>query len=152
MKRLYSVLTIVSLITAGFVIMLYYKLSQGDFVSQKKPKVIEETKQRDRILLSAAYKKDADYCKVDLVDSVNIAISVADSIGEVVLMKTYRITGDTIIILGGISSISKYINPEKFLISEKFLIKGKKIFYLLNRKGEYDSTRTMDIAFNKIKK
>ncbi|HWZ23043.1 MAG TPA: hypothetical protein VNW06_10340 [Cytophagaceae bacterium] len=153
MKRLYSVLAFVSIATAGFIVMLYYNLSKGDFVEKKKPPVvIEASKHRDNMLLSAEYKNGTDFCKIDLLDSVNIEIGVSDSSGHVALLQTYRMAGDTIFVLGKISNVGKYITSGDYIVSNKLLIKGTKMLGLVKEGGGLDSIRTLDIKFNKLKK
>jgi hypothetical protein len=153
MKRLYRVLAFVSIAVAGFIVMLYYNLSKGDFVEKEKPPVvIEASKHRDNMLLSAEYKNGTDFCKIDLLDSINIEIGVSDSSGQVALLQTYRMAGDTIIVLGKISNVGKYITSGDYIVSDKLLIKGPKMLGLVDRFGYLDSIRVLDIKFNKLKK
>jgi hypothetical protein len=52
---------------------------QIDFIVQKGPKIVEENLKRwNNTLLSAEYRNGTDFCKVEILDSINIEINVGD--------------------------------------------------------------------------
>jgi hypothetical protein len=119
---------------------------QIDFIGQKDPKIVEENLKRwKNTLLSAEYRNGTDYCELDLLDSVNIEINVGDKTGGVILNEEYKILNDTIVVIGGIT------NANKYLTSDKFLIKEKKLLFKIDSHGIFDTLTAMNIKFNKFK-
>lgn len=116
------------------------------FIGKKDQKIAQESvKRMNNILLSAEYRIGADYCKVDILDSLNIEINVGDQAGGIVTYKNYKIFNDTIEVIGGLEQVWQYLNTNKFLIQHN------KLLFKLNLDGSYDTTTTMKIKFNKIK-
>lgn len=147
MKSIIKTILIVSIVIGGILGILYYIYTQIDFIGHKDPKIIAENVKRwNNTILSAEYRNGTDYCNVDLLDSVNIQINTGNSSSGVILDKEYKISGDTIIIVGGIEDAAKYIN------SDKFLIQKNKLLYKIKSPGNFDTIQAMTIKFNKIKK
>lgn len=136
-----KIILVVVISIIGALGLAYYGIMQIDFVGYKDPKVVAENMKRwEKMILSAEYRNGTDYCKVNLLDSVNIEVSVGDKFGGTFLYEKYKIEGDTIVVIGGIKHASKYLN------SDKFLIKDSKLLFKLGNKGAYD---TMDIVVDK---
>lgn len=70
------------------------------------------------MLLSAEYRNGTDHYKIDLLDSVNIQISTGDYSSYVILDKEYKLSGDTIIIVGGVEGTAKFLSSDWLLIKE----------------------------------
>ena len=146
MNRTNKRIIITILVIAGLIGILYYGLLQIDFIGYKDPKIMEENRQRwDKMLLSAEYRKGADYCEIKILDSTNIEINIGDSAGGIILTEKYNLHGDTIVVLGGIKHANKYMN------SDRLVIYGNKILYLLDSLGRFDTTQTLNVKFNNIK-
>ena len=61
----------------GILGIAYYAFMQIDFIGQKDPKIVEENLKRwNNTLLSAEYRNGTDFCKVEILDSINIEINV----------------------------------------------------------------------------
>ncbi len=97
-------------------------------------------------LLSTKFKNGTDYCKVDLLDWINIKINVGDKKGGAIKNEKYKISYDTILVIGGV----KYAN--KYLSSDKFLIQKNKLLFKVYTNGLLDTTIAMTIHLNKLKK
>ncbi len=146
MNRVYKIILIVGILFCGILGIAYYTFMQIDYIGHKDPKIVEENLKRwDNTLLSAEYRTGTDYCKVELLDSVNIIINVGDKYGGTILNEEYKILNDTIVVIGKIDHARKYLN------SNKFLIQGNKLLFKLNPYGLYDTITAMTIKFNKIK-
>lgn len=136
----------VSISIGGILGILYYAFTQIDFIGHKDSKVVAENVKRwNNTLLSAEYRNGTDYCNVDLLDSVNIQINTGNNSTGIILDKEYKISGDTILVIGLIDDAGKYIN------SDKFLIRKDKLLYKIDSHGNFDSIQVMKIKFNKIK-
>lgn len=147
MKSIIKTLLIVSVILFGIFGILYYAYTQIDFIGHKDPKIVAENVKRwNNTLLSAEYRNGMDHCNVDLLDSVNIQINTGNSSSGIILDKEYKISGDTILIVGGMEDGAKYIN------TDKFVIRKNKLFYKIDSHGNFDTIRAMTIKFNNLKK
>jgi len=126
--------------------VLFYSFLQFDFVGHKDPKIIEENLKRwNNMLLSAEYRNGTDYCTIELLDSVNIDISVGDKTGGVYLNERYQLSGDTIF-------VQEEIAPEReYLKFNKFLIDGDRVYFLLDSNGNFDTTKSMDVSVSRLR-
>jgi hypothetical protein len=149
MKEFFRLILLTTGIVGGVIGIAYYTFMafmQIDFIGQKDPKIVEENLKRwKNTLLSAEYRNGTDYCELDLLDSVNIEINVGDKSGGVILNEEYKILNDTIVVIGGIT------NANKYLTSDKFLIKEKKLLFKIDSHGIFDTLTAMNIKFNKFK-
>jgi hypothetical protein len=149
MKEFFRLILLTTGIVGGVIGIAYYTFMafmQIDFIGQKDPKIVEENLKRwKNTLLSAEYRNGTDYCELDLLDSVNIEINVGDKTGGVILNEEYKILNDTIVVIGGIT------NANKYLTSDKFLIKEKKLLFKIDSHGIFDTLTAMNIKFNKFK-
>ena len=149
MKEFFRFILLTTGIVGGVIGIAYYTFMafmQIDFIGQKDPKIVEENLKRwKNTLLSAEYRNGTDYCELDLLDSVNIEINVGDKTGGVILNEEYKILNDTIVVIGGIT------NANKYLTSDKFLIKEKKLLFKIDSHGIFDTLTAMNIKFNKFK-
>ena len=149
MKEFFRLILLTTGIVCGVIGIAYYTFMafmQIDFIGQKDPKIVEENLKRwKNTLLSAEYRNGTDYCELDLLDSVNIEINVGDKSGGVILNEEYKILNDTIVVIGGIT------NANKYLTSDKFLIKEKKLLFKIDSHGIFDTLTAMNIKFNKFK-
>lgn len=142
-----KIIMIVGVFICVIMAIAYYAFIQIDFFGQKDPKIIEENLNRwHNTLLSAEYRNGTDYCKVDLLDSVNIEINVGDKTGGTILTEEYKLLNDTIVVIEKIDFAKKYLN------CYKFLIQNNKLLFKLNPYGSYDTITTMTIKFNRIKR
>lgn len=147
MNKLLKILIIVITIIGGLIVFTYYSFMQIDFIGQKDPEVVKANLERwDKMLFEAEYRDGTDYCKINLLDSVNIEINVGDAAGGTIMTKDYKLSGDTIIIIDGIKHADKYIN------SSKMIIQNERILYLKDSNGNFDTSQTMKVKFNKLKK
>jgi hypothetical protein len=147
MTRIIKALTIVVIAIAICFALLYYAFLHIDFIGHKDPKIAAENVERwNNMLLSAAYRQETDYCKVDLIDSTKMEINVGDKTGGTFVTVDYTISGDTIINLDGIAHVTQYLN------SDRFIIDSNRIFYRLDKIGKFDTTIAMTIHFNKLKR
>jgi hypothetical protein len=145
MKKAIKVISIIAGIFFGVCGIAYYAFMQIDFIGHKDPKIIEENLKRwNNTILSAEYINGTDYCKVDLLDSFNIEINVGDKSGGTILNKEYKISNDTILIIGGIKHASRYLNSDKFLINQR------KLLFKIDSFGRFDTITTMTVKFNKL--
>jgi hypothetical protein len=139
---IFGVLSVVALL--GFA---YYGFRNIDFIGHKDPEIVKANLERwDKMLLKAEFRNGTDYCEINLLDSINIEINVGDSAGGTFITENYKLASDTIIILNGIKHVDKYIN------SSEMLIQNDRILYLKDSVGNFDSTQTMEVKFNKLKK
>jgi len=146
MNRFINILFIIGVIIFGIGTVAYFGFLQIDFIGHKDPKSVEENLKRwNNTLLSADFRDGTDYCKVDLLDSTKIEINVGDKFGGTILNQEYKLSEDTIIVIGGIKHASEYLN------SEKFLIQNNKLLFKINKAGSFDTATVMNIKFNKIK-
>lgn len=147
MNKGVKILIIVIAICGGLIGLAYYGFKQIDFIGHKDPKVVKANLERwDKMLLKAEYRNGTDYCKINLLDSINIEINVGDAAGGIILTEDYKLSGDTIIIIEGIKYAEKYIN------SSEMVIQNDRILYLKDSAGNFDTTQTMKVKFNKLKK
>jgi hypothetical protein len=65
--------------------------------------------------------------------------------GQIILNQEYKISNDTIVVIGGTKHASKYLNSDKFLIQKNNLL------FNIDSRGNFDSVTKMTIKFNKIK-
>lgn len=145
MNPIIKMILTVGVLICGTLGVAYYAFMQIDFIGQKDPKIVEENLKRwDNTLLSAEFSNGTDYCKVDLLDSVNIEINVGDNSSFIILNEEYYMLNDTIVVTGGIEHAKQYLN------TNKFLIKDDKLLFKLDPYGSYDTTTTMTIKFNTI--
>ena len=145
-KRL-KILIIVITIIGGIVGFVYYSFTQIDFIGHKDPEVVKANLERwDKMLLEAEYRNGTDYCNIKILDSINIEINTGNAVGGTIITKDYKLSGDTIIIIDGIKHLENYIN------STEMIINHDQIGYLKNINGEFDTTQTMKVKFNKLKK
>jgi hypothetical protein len=146
MNKGIKLLIIVVTIIGGLIGLAYYSFMQIDFIGHKDPKVVKANLERwDKMLLEAEYRDGTNYCKINLLDSVNIEINVGDAAGGTIMTKVYKLSGDTIIIMGEIKHTDKYIN------SSEMIIQNDKILYLKDNIGYFDTIQTMKVKFNKLK-
>ena len=130
----------------GILGIAYYAFMQIDFIGQKDPKIVEENLKRwNNTLLSAEYRNGTDFCKVEILDSINIEINVGNKYGQIILNQEYKMSNDTIVVIGGTKHASKYLNSDKFLIQKNNLL------FNIDSRGNFDSVTKMTIKFNKIK-
>jgi len=147
MKNIIKTVLIASISIGVILGILYFIYTQIDFIGHKDPKVVAENVKRwNNTLLSAEYRNGTNHCKVDLLDSVNIEIIAGNNSSYVILDKEYKLSGDTIIILGGVE------DAEKFLSSERLLIRKNKLLYKIKSSGNFDTIQAMTIKFNTIKR
>lgn len=147
MKSFIKTILIVGISIGGILGILYFIYTQIDFIGHKDPKVVAENVKRwNNTLLSAEYRNGTDYCDINLLDSVNIQINTGNNSFGVILDKEYKLSGDTIIIVGGIE------DAEKLLNSDKLLIRKNKLLYKIKSPGNFDTIQAMTIKFNKIKR
>lgn len=147
MNKGLKILIIVITIIGGLFGLAYYSFMQIDFIGYKDPEVVKANIERwDKMLLKAEYRNGTDYCEINLLDSSNIEINIGDASGGTILTEDYKLSGDTIIIIGGIKHANKYIN------SSEMVIQNNRILYLKDSKGNFDTTQTMKVKFNKLKK
>ena len=145
-KYLLKIFLITGLVSGGILGIVYYAFLNLDFIGKKDPKIAEENRQRwENMLLFAEYRNGTDYCVIEVLDSSNIDISVGDKSGGTILNKKYKLSNDSVIVMGGIGHAGKYLN------SDKFLIRGNKLMFKLDSQGEFDTVTTLAIRFNKIK-
>ncbi len=146
MNKLLKVFLGLFVLTAVLLGYFYYSLTHIDFMGKREPEAVESSfKRLNGILLSAEYRKGTDYCKIDLLDSINIEINVGDSYGGSISNKEYKINKDTIEIIGGVTEV------EKYNFSNRLLIHDDKIFYRLVDNNIYDTAVSMQIKTKKIK-
>ena len=125
--------------------MGYYGLLLIDYV-EHNPKITEESIDRwNKTIFSAEYSNGENYCKVDLLDTTKIEISVGNKLDATILNEEYKLVKDTIIVIGGIKQAGKYLN------SNKFLLKGNKLLYKIDPAGCFDTTAFMTVKVNKMK-
>lgn len=147
MKSIIKTVLIAGISIGGILGILYYIYTQIDFIGHKDPKVVAENMRRlNNTLLSAEYRNGTDYCKIDLLDSVNIQINTGNNSSGVIVDKEYKLSGDTIIIVGGIEDAAKFLN------SDKLLIRKNKLLYKIDAHGDFDTIQAMTIKFNTIKR
>ena len=145
MNKTLKILIIAIVLSVGLIGLAFYSFLQLDFIGSKDPKVVKANIERwDKMLLEAEYRNGTDYCKINLLDSVNIEINVGDAVGGVILTEKYYLSDDTIIIIDGIKHADKYIN------SSKMIIQNDRILYLIDDKGNFDTIQTMKVKFNKL--
>lgn len=146
MNQSIKIILIACVLICGISAIAWLAFLQIDFIGQKDPRVVEENLKRwNNTLLSAEYRNGTDYCKVELLDSVNILISVGDKSGGTIVNETYKISKDSIILIDVIKPKNRYLNPKKFLIHLN------KLLFKIDARGMFDTTTAMDIKFNKIK-
>ena len=146
MNRILKNTLIFGIVVCGIVGLAYYSFTQIDFIGHKDPKSVEENLKRwNNTILSAEYRNGTDYCEVNLLDSLNIEINVGDKSGGSILNEEYRIVEDTIIVIGGIKHANKYLN------SNKFLIKSGKLLFKVDNSGSFDTSTAMTLKFDKTK-
>lgn len=139
-----KLLLIVSTVICILMAFAYFYFTNIDFVGNKNPKIIKENLNRNKnMILEASYRNGTDYCRINLLDSINIEINTGNKFGSVILNETYTSIGDTIIINGAIEDLKKYS------IQNKLLIQKKKILFRLDSLGKYDSTISMNVIFKK---
>ncbi|KFF22667.1 hypothetical protein [Chryseobacterium vrystaatense] len=147
MKSIIKTVLIASISIGVILGILYFIYTQIDFIGHKDPKTVAENVKRwNNTLLSAEYRNGTDYFNIDLLDSINIEINTGNNSSGVILDKEYKLSGDTIIIVGGIEEAAKYID------SDKLLIRKNKLLYKIKSPGNFDTIQTMTIKFNKIKR
>ena len=147
MNKCLKISIIVITIIGGSIGLAYYSFMQIDFIGHKAPEVVEANLERwDKMLLKGEYRNGTDCCKINLLDSINIEINVGDAIGGTIMTEEYKLSGDTIIIIEGIKHVSKYIN------SSEMVIQNDRILYLKDSNGDFDTTQTMKVKLNKLKK
>jgi hypothetical protein len=147
MNKSLKILIIVITVIGGLIGLAYYSFMQIDFIGQKDPEVVKANLERwDKMLLEAEYRNGTDYCKINILDSISIEINVGDAAGGTILTEEYKLSGDTITIIDGIKHVDKYIN------SSEMVIQNDRILYLKGSDGNFDTTQTMKVKFNKLKK
>jgi hypothetical protein len=147
MNKSSKILIIVITVIGGLIGMAYYSFMQIDFIGHKDPEVVKANLERwNNMLLKAEYRNGTDYCKINILDSVSIEISVGDAAGGTIMTEEYKLSGDTINIIDGIKHADKYIN------SPEMVIQNDRILYLKDSDGNFDTTQTMKVKFNKLKK
>ena len=140
MNRILKIILLIGIIILGIIGISYYCILKIDFIGQKDPKIVEANLKRfNKTLLSAEYREGTNYCRVELLDSINIEINVGDKSGSTIINEEYRIYNDTIIVIGGIKHFSN-----------KFLIQKNKLLYKIDKNGSLDSNTEMTIKFNKL--
>jgi hypothetical protein len=146
MKRAFKTVLILATIICVMAGIGYYCFTQIDFIGRKDPKTVEANVKRwNNTLLSAEYRNGTDYCEVDLLDSTNIVINVGNDAGGLILNEEYKMSKDTIVIVGGMEHAQDYLS------SNKFLIQNNKLLFKKNSAGAFDTTTVMTIKFNKLK-
>ena len=141
-----KILITIIITIGGLIGLTYYNLTHIDFIGQKDPEVVRSNLERwEKILLEAEYRDGPDYCKIILLDSVNIEINVGDASVWIIVTETYKLVGDTIIIVDGIKQVDKYLN------SPEMIIQNDRILYLKDSTGNFDVTKTMKVKSNKLK-
>jgi hypothetical protein len=141
-----KVLITLTLIIIGFLFLIIYSFLHSYSVGHNDPVAVEASKQYfENIQLSAEYRNGTDYFTIDLLDSNSIKIGAGDRFGGVIIEPQYSIAGDTISVLEDNRPINKYIN------SDMFLIKGNKVYYILDNHKHFDTTQYMIVKFNKLK-
>ncbi len=140
MNRILKIILLIGIIILGIIGISYYCILKIDFIGQKDPKIVEANLKRfNKTLLSAEYREGTNYCRVELLDSINIEINVGDKSGSTIINEEYRIYNDTIIVIGGIKHFSN-----------KFLIQKNKLLYKIDKNGSLDLNTVMTIKFNKL--
>lgn len=140
MNRVLKIILLIGIIILGIIGISYYCILKIDFIGQKDPKIVEANLKRfNKTLLSAEYREGTNYCRVELLDSINIEINVGDKSGSTIINEEYRISNDTIIVIGGIKHFSN-----------KFLIQKNKLLYKIDKNGSLDLNTAMTIKFNKL--
>ncbi|MFT6983963.1 MAG: hypothetical protein ACJAUD_002743 [Crocinitomicaceae bacterium] len=147
MNKALKLFSIFILITSGLIGLAYYGFTQIDFIGHKSHETMKANRERrDKMLLEAKYRNGTDYCEISLLDSVNIQINAGNSSVGAIITKKYKISEDTILIIGGIKSVDKYMN------SDKLVIQKHRILYLKDENGDFDTIRSIRLIFNKLKK
>jgi hypothetical protein len=140
MNRTLKISALIGIFIFGAIGILYYFFVNTDYIGEKDHKIVEANLKRwNTTLLSAEFKNGTDYCKVDLLDSINIEINVGDKKGGTIINEKYKISHDTIIVIGGVKHANKYLN------SDKFLIQKNKLLFKVNTNGLFDTTIAMTI-------
>lgn len=146
MNKVLKILIILIAVICGLIGLAYFSFLQIDFIGQKDPEGVKANLERwDKMLLEAEYRNGTDFCNIKLLDSLNIEINVGDAAGGTIMTEDYKLSGDTIIIIHGIKHADKYIN------SSKMIIQNDRILYLIDNNGNFDTTQTMKVKFNKLK-
>jgi len=147
MNKLFKILLVVILTIGGLFGLAYYSFMQIDFIGHKDPEVVKANLERwDKMLLEAEFSDGTNYFKINLLDSVNIEIDAGDAAKSIFRTERYKISGDTIIIIGGIKHPDKYINASELVIQKD------RVLYLKYPNGAFDTVQTLNLKFNKLKK
>jgi hypothetical protein len=141
-----KIISVIGVLSCILISIVYFNLLHIDFIGDKDPKTVEENVKRwTNTILCAEYINGTDYCKVNLLDAINIEINVGDKYGGVILNEQYKIIKDTIEVITGVKYASKYLS------SNQFIIQNTKLLFKANNKYALDTLQAMTIKFNKIK-
>ena len=144
----------------GFIVILIFTLFFGgiflyfinsDFIGDKNPSVMKEnTEAFQKTLLTARYFSKTELCEIVLSDSSNIRISVGNNEAYTMIFRKYYISGDTIIIKAENENIYENQELEKYINSNRMLVKDNDILFNTNEDNQFNKSKKMKIEFNNL--
>jgi amino acid permease len=149
-----KILVTVILVVGIFILFfggLFLYFTNIDFVGHKDPKTVKKNVQAiNKTLLTARYFTATEVCEITLSDSTNIRINVGTNEAYSMIFRKYNISGDTIIIK--VENENKYENQEleKYINSNKMLVKNNEILFQTDDKKQFIPTKTMKIELNNL--